>query len=509
MSSQVLDYSLSNFKVPGLAQYTPPFGTKKADGSGLTTTEIVKNEMMPFLKQRPISGVPAIAGNDPPMGVIGVDSIANPIQFDANFAVAEGVSLQLGDPSYAGQIVRVVASFDTGNPAYITLGVSGEPITRLLRGGEILLLFAVNGKWTRFKSGVENAGGSKTPRERYLYFNTTTTIKLVAGVPIRYKDPFAEEYKFFTPDEDIIIDVVATLDSGTIQAGRDYYIYMCPQQSGELIFKTSLNALAPNGVSSAEYAHLIGGFHTLCATVENKTTTMYVHPFSNRQAGSIHHNSVWDLFHRSSADQRGFYYSPSIKKWVSIYLMSAWGTFPPAELGDAFPPQNGGLISICGGTIASGASTPRWHGDKFAQFLAMQGMRLPTFDEFVLIALGAPELSKIKYSLNPVTTDGHVSEEDKRIISFEGAEDVTGVLWQWMKETSGQQNISQSTMTIDRFDDTDIQAKGRMCGTFYRLLAGGFWYMSSYNGSRSSLWLESTLTLAPYYGCRAVAEPAN
>jgi hypothetical protein len=155
MPVQILDYSLTNFKVPGLDHYTPPFGTKKADGSGLTTTEITRNEMMPFMKQRPVSGIPSIAGNDPPMGVISVDSIATPIEFDANFAVAEGIQLQLDDPSYEGQIVRVVASFATGDPAVITLGVADNPQIIDLPGGEALLLFAVNGRWSRFENGME------------------------------------------------------------------------------------------------------------------------------------------------------------------------------------------------------------------------------------------------------------------------------------------------------------------------------------------------------------------
>jgi hypothetical protein len=325
MPAQVLDYSLSNFKIPGLAQYTPPFGTKKADGSGLTTEEIVRDEMMPFMKQRSISGIPAIAGNDPPMGVIGVDSIASPIEFDANFAVAEGIQLQLDDPSYEGQIVRVVASFSTGNPAVVTLGVAGIPQTVALKGGETLLLFSVNGKWTRFKGGLEQAGGSRTPRERYLYYNTPTTLKLTGGVPIRFKDPYTNDYRYFTaPDDGLIIDVSSTLDTGAIAAGKDYYIYLCPQQDGNINFKTSLNKSYPAGVSSADYAYQIGGFHTLCAAVGAKSE-MYNHPFASRAAGTIHNNSVWDLYHRSSADQRGFYYSPSIKKWVSIYLMSSWG----------------------------------------------------------------------------------------------------------------------------------------------------------------------------------------
>jgi hypothetical protein len=505
MPAQIIDYSLTAFKVPGLAQYTPPFGTKKADGSGLTTAEITRNEMMPFMKQRSISGIPVITGNDPPMGVIGADSIAMPIEFDANFAVAEGVQLQLDDPSYEGQICRVVASFETGSPAVIILGVSGSPASVALSGCETLLLFAVNGKWERFKN--ESAGGSRTPRERYLFFDTPSTLMLAGGVPIRFKNPYSNDYQYFTaPDNGLIIDVSAALDTGTIQSGKDYYVYMCPQQDGGMLFKTSRNTTYPDGLVSADYAYKIGGFHTLCANVEQKTSPMYIHPFSGMSAGGIHHHSVWDLYHRSSADQRGFYYSPSIKKWVSIYLMSAWGTFPAAALGDTFPPASGGLVSVFGGTIADGASTPKWHGDKFAQFLAMQGMRLPFFDEFTLIALGSPESVNIKNNADPVTTGGHIASNDQRIISFEGAEDAVGVLWQWCRETIGD----HGTQTyVDRFDGNDIQAKGQMYGTFYRLLAGGYWGTGANCGSRASAWYHSVLSLYGSDGCRAVAEPAN
>lgn len=188
MPVQVLDYSLSNFKVPGLAQYAPPFGTKKADGSGLTTLEITRNEMMPFLKQRPVSGVPAIAGADPPMGVIGEDSIASPIEFDANFAVAEGVQLQLADPAYEGQFVRVTAAFETGNPASVIPGATGSPQLAALNGGETMLLFAVNGKWTRFTGGdaavpvtAGNAPFLAACDKRKLAVKAGTKINLAAG----------------------------------------------------------------------------------------------------------------------------------------------------------------------------------------------------------------------------------------------------------------------------------------------------------------------------------------
>jgi hypothetical protein len=159
MPVQVLDYSLTNFHVPGLAQYTPPFGSKKADGTGLTTTEITRNEMAPFMKQRSISGVPAIAGNDPPMGVISENSIATPIEFNATFAVGSGISLQLDDPSFEGQTSTVVGSFENALPvATLILGISGTPEEIDLAPGEIMKLVAVNGKWTRFSSGRQGGG---------------------------------------------------------------------------------------------------------------------------------------------------------------------------------------------------------------------------------------------------------------------------------------------------------------------------------------------------------------
>jgi hypothetical protein len=506
MSLQTLDYSLTALKVPGLASYTPPFGTKKTDGSGLTTAEINRNIMMPFMKQRSISGTPAVTDSDPPMGVIGTDSIATPIEFDANFAVAAGVRLQLADPSYEGQVIRVVASFESGVPAVITLGVAGSPEVINIQGKDVLLLVAVGGKWQRFISGG-SVGSSKTPRERYLFYVTTNTLKIEEGIPIRYWDEYVQAFKYYTaPLGGLAINIITVLDTGSIQSGKDYYLYICPQSDGALKFKVSLNSTYPTGVTSVLYVTQIGGFHTLCTSVEAKTTKRYIHPFSNLAAGSIHRNSVWDLYHRSSAAQEGFYYSPSIKKWVSIYLMSAWGTFPTAAQGDSFPPQNGGLKSIFGGTIADGASTPKWHGDKFAQFLAMQGMRLPRFDEFTLIALGSPEGVNIQGTADPVTTGGHSATSGGRIISYEGAEDAVGVLWQWMQETYGPQG---SQTWADRFDTKDIDVGGQMYGTFYRRIAGGYWADGANCGSRSSYWYASVLALYGFVGCRAVAEPLN
>jgi hypothetical protein len=105
-----------------------------------------------------------------------------------------------------------------------------------------------------------------------------------------------------------------------------------------------------------------------------------------------------------------------------------------------------------------------------------------------------------------VTTGGHSATAGGRIISYEGAEDAVGVLWQWMQETYGP----QGTQTwADRFDENDIDVGGQMYGTFYRLLAGGLWNLGANCGSRGSHWSNSVLFLYGANGCRAVAEPLN
>jgi hypothetical protein len=281
-------------------------------------------------------------------------------------------------------------------------------------------------------------------------------------------------------------------------------------------FLVTENASLHEGYMSPDV--LIGGFHTLCAQVSYmQGDQYYVHPFSDHVVGGIHINSVWDLYHRSSADQRGFYYSPTIKKWVSIYLMSEWGTFPEYLGADVYPPVNGGLVSKNNALIADGFfSAHKWHGDKFAQFLGMQGMRLPTFDEFVMIAFGSPEESVFDaYEYwetgAGVTTGGHYSGSGQRIISYEGAEDATGVAWQWCAETSGYGG--SYGMGDPRWrDECDIQVRGKNSGDIVRLLAGGSCLEESNPedcGSRASFFNSPTEHDQFYHGCRAVAEPLH
>lgn len=164
---QIIDCSLAGFQLPGLDLLDPPFGVKKPSGVGLTTAEITRDIMMPFVKQRPISEGVSVIGDDPELGTITEDSFASPIEFNATFSVTNGIILQLDNPTFEGQKVVVAGSFEDG-ASTILLGfdssgsVIPEEIT--VTAGNPVELVAVNGKWVRSGGGSGDTG----PLHRYL-----------------------------------------------------------------------------------------------------------------------------------------------------------------------------------------------------------------------------------------------------------------------------------------------------------------------------------------------------
>lgn len=488
MPVQVLDYSLTNFKVPGLAQYTPPFGTKKTDGSGLTTTEITRNEMMPFMKQRSISGISAIAGNDPPMGVIGVDSIAMPIEFDANFAVAAGVQLQLDDPSFEGQVVKVVASFETGNPAIITLGVAGIPEVVVLTGNETLLLFAVNGKWIRFQSG----GGRDIAlpffahSSPFLIAGNNRKLIMKAGTKITVGS--GSDSRIFFIEQDTELDVASLLDTGNLVNGKDYYIFLCPDPAGYgVVIRISQTKTAPQGFNSDDVV-VIGGFHTLCSDVGTDLT--YVlggetldHPLNGYLAGDILPYSVWCLNHRPFSEPEGMVYIPSLDFWCDIYLQSGSGI---------------NTKSVYQGAITRSRQYVDFVEDQFC-------IKKELLDdgEFSAAMLGSNEKTSVSGASEAgATTGGAGGRKDtanRRMISIYGVEEGCGSLWQWLRTTTaggmvgaiyGQTADTPAYGTITMTTSAhgpygQSGGKGSFWGLAGALLAGGSWDYAAHCGSRS------------------------
>lgn len=333
-------------------------------------------------------------------------------------------------------------------------------------------------------------------------FNTINAGRFVATAPAHY-----EREQLFTTNKTIItiyptwinidgigfvlqnnktIDInnasnwdTASYATASNRAGKDFYIYAVYTSSNnvEPKFILSANSTIPTGYT-ANNSRKIGGFHCLCADVG----TISGHTLTGYLAGEILPNSPWDLKHRAVSENEGMVYVDGIGKWVDIYLASWDGSK---------------LVSICGGTIADGTSSPNWHGEKFAEYMGKIGKSLLLRDEFIVAAKGSNENTNILGSSDPGTTGGHKDTANRRMISNYGLEDCCGALWQWARgvtefypgaswsPTTNQYLSGYSWQTSSVYHSgTDPQSYGSCIGLLRRLLLGGSWDGNSNCGSR-------------------------
>lgn len=283
----------------------------------------------------------------------------------------------------------------------------------------------------------------------FLEFNNAGSILLKSGTV------FSVGVVQYSASDDVELDVADILDTGTIQAGKDYCVYITTDQT----FVVSLNSTFPSGTLSdgstafsAENTRKIGGFHTLCSDVGE----IDLHPLSGFSAGDILPASVWCLNHRPYCEPAGMVYCSALDFWVDIYLQS--GTGEATE-------------SVFGGTITDTRSLQNHAEDMF-----LVNKRLLSSDEFSAAAEGANQRASISTADDPVTTGGHTASDGRRMISNIGCEDTCGALWQWLRDVGPAGGSGWGS---------DPGTKGDIQGSLFGLLAGGSWGASSNCGSRS------------------------
>jgi hypothetical protein len=272
--------------------------------------------------------------------------------------------------------------------------------------------------------------------------------------------------------------------------GKDFYVYLVQTNNGKLKFILSYNSTVPSGYT-ADTSRKIGGFHCLCTSVGSISG----HSLEDLLAGEILPDSVWDLLHRPISEPEGMVWVEDISKWVDIYL-SSW---------DA---TNNKLVSIYGGITADGASSPKWHGEKFAEYLGLVGKRLPMRDEFMVFAKGSNEMTAITSSVDGVTTGGHVDTANRRMISNYGIEDCCGFLYQWSNNIKSNQGTT-SWATTSVYDSTvDSQEYGSCYyGPCDRAQLGGCWNDSTNCGSRCVHFQFASSNVNGARGARGVSKP--
>ena len=547
-----LDLTLAQLRLAGLTNFTPEFGTKEADGLGVSTENVCKDIMLPFTFQRPVL----------------VNETSDTGNIEANRTLVltnSNIILTLGRVTFAGCKIVVQADFTSGSAEvkYLTAANTYETVT-LAAGNSVEIVS--NSALYFYKrllinnSIVINTSGHLINNRRYLYpsvfplvnrnketdfvvqnnalySKNTVYIRAGATLPPFYVEGVGILQWHTESDVELGGDDLDDTELNGFVGGKDYFIYLIysptlfPNAPDNLGFKISLND--PDGISlygdsdiagtgahplkpyaevdgvvlTEENCLCIGGFHTVVCDCNALPTGAQIHPFKDYKAGAIHPFSVWDLFHRAEGTNVGMLFNPTIQKWGGIYLACERAhakTGTAATYGGTYPKNNVMLISAANKAFVTARTPGRviqcLRGE---QIMSFQHQRFPTSQEFTAFTLGSPQGLAIKDGKNPVTTGAHLASDDTQIISYCGMFDGVGVIWQW-GNANGYTLASEWQINYTTHD-SDVKGD-----TFYpqtRVVFGGGWDNSSQCGSRAYNWHNGEFEVSTKIGIRAVAEP--
>ncbi|MBQ9237786.1 MAG: SUMF1/EgtB/PvdO family nonheme iron enzyme [Treponema sp.] len=207
-----------------------------------------------------------------------------------------------------------------------------------------------------------------------------------------------EKWNQFTNRNDMTLNPAELLDTGdTLQMGKDYYIYLVFSGATPEIV-VSLNATFPDG-ATALTSRKIGGFHYgTIRKVSDDGLYIPIDSAGNKFGSSgtkwednvttgIIPNSVWDLKNRPKNFAPGFVKVGNI--WVSIYQASAKTPVTFMDNTNGLHIANGELQSKYGELPATG--TEGLNQFAFNELAHKQGLRLPSYAEWLFGAFGNPQ----------------------------------------------------------------------------------------------------------------------
>jgi hypothetical protein len=464
----VINGRLIDLAVPGFPGYDPPFGARKADGQPISSREENDNMMLPFKKQRPIDVTETSS----------VVEIESNLVFDMKTA---GISLNLGNALFNGCRIKVLNS--TNGMVKVVFGEKTKAVPK----GKFVEFEFIGTGWILSSSGSGDVDLPLYARsvpllvssdKRKLTIKTGTKIDVGSGDDVR---PFLAE-------TDMEFDIATILDTGALQAGKDYYVFLCKDPEGDgVVVRVSLTKTNPQGFDEADIQPF-GGFHTLCADVGTGLTYVWGgetldHLLNGYIAGDVLPYSVWCLNHRPFSEPEGMVYIPSLDFWCDIYLQSGSGA---------------NTKSVYQGAITRSRQYVDFVEDQFCV-----KKELLDDGEFAAAMLGSNEQTAVSGTSEAGATSGGAGGRkdtaNRRMISVFGVEEGCGSLWQWLRTTSaGGAAGSIYGQTVDTpaygwLNPTtsaygpygQAGGKGSFWGLAGAVLAGGAWGYGADCGSRS------------------------
>ena len=492
--------------LPGLANYTPPFGTKKAADVALYTREGCDNYTLPFEVQRPV----VISESSSCTGLVERHSLVELAASNITFTLANG--------SFRGVKVDVICSAVSGS-ANVLCGAD----TYAVESGTKLSLIWDGSAWQEETGGASGAPvGLTYDQSRWLIFDfsdashKSLVVKKGTHIPLDITSGGDTTRRWLHANTDLSYDLSTAITTAAGAAitrtgeanGRDFYVYLVPDSDSVTLVVSTLTT-APTDINAGytvNNTRKIGQFHTLCvdagasltATIPGDPGSLAVndyvmvknypddsdfkdfyyrkvtavttnaiydtvtveHPLKGFTAGQILPESVWCLTFHPSSKGDGMIYDYDTDTAVDIYLQSGKGR---------------NTKSVYGGTTTRAREQQNHQADMNAV-----GKLLISDDEFTSAAMGSNEKTNVAGSAEAsiTTTGGHVDTASRRMISFIGVEDICGSVWQWLRNVSA--NDGSGAANYD-----GVGNFGKMIGASNALMAGGDWSTGANCGSRS------------------------
>jgi len=311
------------------------------------------------------------------------------------------------------------------------------------------------------------AGGG----DHYLEPNTSLNgVILKSGTIIPLFNGTVWKVYEFTSDVNI-----TTLDTGSFQFGKDYYVYLCDDGSDSGLLLISLNSTIPSGYN-ANNSRKIGGFHY--GRKRNSFTS------SDITNNVVVPNSVWDLVFRPKCSPEGMVYIGG-GVWVDIYLASVNEAIT-FSAGDGSPVVTGSLKSTYNSIPLTG--TEGLNGYNFIELAYRSKKRLLTYAEWLRAAYGSPQgngSDNVNAWSATTNTQRQTTGYVERAISLTNVIDCVGNVWEWLDEFS----IRQDSTSWNWRNPMSGQNVGQLYLPYdyglVQFIVGGDWVDGAFCGSRS------------------------
>lgn len=255
----------------------------------------------------------------------------------------------------------------------------------------------------------------------------------------------------------------------SLALGDDIYIYAVQDPSGVAKWLASKNATYPTGYN-ATTSRKVGGFHVgRVRGIAYRYDSAYVPPVG------IVPNSCWDLQHRPTCDPSGMVEVVPGRLWVDVYLNSEGsGTWP-----ENVPVSRYGAAPL---------RDDIYSRSDFHQLISNAGKRLPTVEEFLRYAEGAPQGANASNdtawakttNTGPTTAGGVIKS-----VSQYNVVDAVGNLWDWLDDhydIGGTWAWSTAVVNVGK-DAAFLRGSVSHAG-WRAFIGGGSWGSGVYCGAR-------------------------